>query len=80
MFRRIYLLLVLLTPLAGCSAPQGYDFVRDLGESKARCDRRLTTAEREECEAAYRREYEEYREQRKEILSAPSDESAGETR
>jgi hypothetical protein len=53
----------------GCTAPQGYEFVREAGESKARCERELTVAAQRQCEAAYQDSYQDYHDARQEVLT-----------
>jgi hypothetical protein len=61
--------IIILALSGGCSTSQGYEFVRSAGEAKAECNRLLTASDQRECEARYARDYEEYEQQRRQVLS-----------
>lgn len=66
--RTVILAALVLLGAAGCSSREGYEFVRQAGESSARCEQERTVSAQRECEAHYQQSYEDYREQRREAL------------
>lgn len=66
--RAVILAALVIQGAAGCSSRDGYEFVRQAGESSARCEQEPTVAAQRECEAHYQQSYEAYREQRREAL------------
>ena len=66
-------LAALLSAVAGCTAADGYELVRDAGEAKAECDRELTVDAQRDCEAAYRQSFETYQAERRAVLESEAE-------
>lgn len=58
---------LLVMCLVGCSAPARYEWVRQMGESLARCDELPTAQAEADCRAAYAKDYGQYEQERSQL-------------
>jgi len=66
---------LLMLALAGCSASQGYEFVQNVGEARAACEREPTVAAQRACEEAFAQDFETYRRERQAVVGGDTESS-----